>query len=130
MKQYKHKRWGDIVTVENGKVIDMPARFLTEEWEDYETSSGWAITMYGGITRIDKDDEFLISDLKEIGNYFNDKESTYDALDKLKAWKRLKAKGFKFKGWSGASGSNNQVVYCDFGKVDVSLLNLLFGGEE
>lgn len=73
---------------------------LIEDWEDYEEpKEHWCVTMYGGITRI-KDDEEPIDDLIEIGNYFNDKESAYDALDKLKAWKRLKDNGFKFKGYS------------------------------
>lgn len=69
---------------------------LNEDWEDYEDpKEHWCITMYGGITRI-KDDEEPIDDLIEIGNYFNSKEDAYDALDKLKAWKRLKDNGFKF----------------------------------
>ena len=71
---------------------------LNEEWEDYQEPCGWCITMYGGISRITKDDEFLINDLKEIGNYFNDKEAAYDGLAKLKAWKRLKDKGFNLEG--------------------------------
>lgn len=67
---------------------------LNEDWEDYEEpKEHWCITMYGGITRI-KDDEEPIDDLIEIGNYFNSKEDAYDAWDKLKAWKRLKDKGF------------------------------------
>lgn len=71
---------------------------LNAEWEDYEeTKEHWCITMYGGITRI-KDDEEPIDDLIEIGNYFNSKEDAYDALDRLKAWKQLKDKGFRFEG--------------------------------
>ena len=74
---------------------------LTEEWEDYEEPEGWCVTMYGGITRVTKNDEILFPDLKGIGNWFNDKESAYDALDKLKAWERLKDKGFRFIGVRG-----------------------------
>lgn len=71
---------------------------FNEDWEDVEEpKEHWCITMYGGITRI-KDNEEPVDDLKEIGNYFESKEDAYDALDKLKAWKRLRDKGFKFNG--------------------------------
>lgn len=34
---------------------------------------------------------------KEIGNYFETKEEAEKTVEKLKAWKRLKDKGFRFK---------------------------------
>ena len=101
---------------------------LNEEWEDYEEPKGWSITMYGGISRITKDDEILISDLKEIGNYFNDKESAYEALVKLKAWKRLKDKGFKVIDYG-----DEDIRYEIKDRYDGCLFDLetvLFGGEE
>lgn len=111
---------------------------LNKEWEDYEGPEGWCVTMYGGITRIAKDDEPFISDLKEIGNYFNDKESAYDALDKLKAWKRLKDKGFKTEGWTIDDGLrvsictnlNSDGIYDEDRKETKKELDICFGGEE
>ena len=110
---------------------------LNEEWEDYEEpKEHWCITMYGGITRI-KDDEEPIDDLIEIGNYFNSKEDAYDALDKLKAWKRLKDKVFKVDLWD-YDGSDYQgkirtgrILFRvkDYEENDKDL-DLLFGGEE
>ena len=110
---------------------------LNEEWEDYEEPNGWCITMYGGISRITKDDEELIPYLKEIGNYFNDKESAYDAFDKLKAWKRLKDKNFHFLKYS-ALGCGEIEFSLDFEDMDDEGeigelqhdLDLLFGGED
>ncbi len=104
---------------------------LNEEWEDYEEpKEHWCVTMYGGITRI-KDDEEPIDDLIEIGNYFNSKEDAYDARNKLKAWKRLKDKGFRFHDWKEGT------TYClEYEWEGVRLheieddLELLFGGEE
>ena len=104
---------------------------LNEEWEDYEEPKGWCITMYGGISRINKYDENFITDLKEIGNYFNDKESAYDALEKLQAWKRLKDKGFRLNSVVGntffcldvfTSGESYEAIKDD--------LKIVFGGEE
>ena len=114
--------------------IDRAVKFR-EEWCDYEEPSGWCISMYGGICRINKDDEILFNDLKEIGNYFNDKESAYDALDKLKAWKRLKDKGLKFNKWTiPEEPKTTHIKLVMEGEMDVPDspydLDLLFGGEE
>lgn len=112
---------------------------LNEEWEDYEESKEhWCITMYGGITRI-KDDEEPIDDLIEIGNYFNSKEDAYDALEKLKAWKRLKDKCFRFYRWNKGSLLKSLPNTIEFACDDTEMwtwediqddLNLLFGGKE
>lgn len=144
----RNKKTGKIINEANVKIIEYPnipqaypkhhlynsLAKLNEEWEDYEEAEGWCVTMYGGITRIAKD-EILISDLKEIGNYFNDKESAYDALDKLKAWKRLKDKGFRFDGYD-VDFEGLWVIYPNDTEgtwcltEDKEDLELLFGGKE
>lgn len=109
---------------------------LNEEWEDYKEPDGWCVTMYGGISRITKDDDNFIPDLKEIGNYFNDKESAYDALEKLKAWKVLNDLGFKFCGIRYRDAKNyiewyvEQDTRDDHFKAEAfnEALHLLFGG--
>lgn len=108
---------------------------LNKEWEDYEKPKGWSITMYGGVTRIGKDDKPFINDLEEIGNRFNDKESVYDALEKLKAWKHLRGKRFRFKGWMiPEEPKTSHIKLVIEAEMDVPNspydLDLLFGGEE
>ena len=105
---------------------------LNEEWEDYEEPKKYYYINDIGAIQREEVGKCGIDELarKEIGNYFESEEEAEKAVKKIEAWKRLKDKGFRFKGWTGASGSNNQVVYCDFGKADASLLDLLFGGEE
>lgn len=80
---------------------------LNEEWEDYheEPKDFWYIDDFmimcgteGEFTNIEmasfaKKD---IEKLKAIGNYFETKEEAEKAVDKLKAWKRLEYKGFRF----------------------------------
>lgn len=75
---------------------------------------------------------------KSIGNYFETKEEAEKAIEKLKAWKRLRDKGAMFKEWFwdkyygtciniGDSGSG----YIDDGdKQNKKDLDLLFGGVE
>ena len=82
---------------------------LNEEWEDApeEPKEYWFIDAYGGIVqnRITKhrgdaytDMTDLYESQKEIGNYFETAEEAEKAVKKLKAWKRLKDKGFRFDG--------------------------------
>ena len=120
---------------------------LTEEWEDYEEPKEyWTIdTVLNKIRPIgDKSDEEWIrfeSWAKAIGNYFETREEAEKAVEKLKAWKRLKDKGFRFKGWNCAL----QELYFDvpdtfYDRPDMvgeaiseettKDLDLLFGGEE
>lgn len=115
-------------------------RSLNEEWEDApeEPNEYYCIdwTERDGIykTRFeDARDAFN----QEIGNYFETKEEAEQAVEKLKAWKRLKDRGFRFLKYSALG----------FGEIDFAIdadwedeefdkeqhekdLDLLFGGEE
>ena len=151
----RNKKTGEILGSFGSFIIQNPNRInceaitkydslaeLNEEWEDYEEEpKGWCVTMYGGISRISKDDENIIPELKEIGNYFNDKESAYDALAKLKAWKRLKDKcGISFSGVNRNIKGRPVSVNLDFNiegrtTFDDAIQNtedlmLVFGGED
>ena len=70
---------------------------LNEEWEDYEEPKGhWFIDCAApypvDFCEFNEDTEYD----KEIGNYFETKEEAEKVVEKLKAWKRLKDKGFRF----------------------------------
>lgn len=108
-----------------------------EEWEDVpeEPKSYWYIDCYGNrLKNLANGNEW--DDLREsIGNYFETQEEAERAVKKLRAWKRLRDKGFKFKGWhelghraSVLEGADN-VVRFD-GEYDENDLDLLFGGED
>lgn len=83
---------------------------------------------------------------EEIGNYFETREEAEKAAEKLKAWKRLKDKGFQITGWDNSIGDDyyktGQIVlnlnnvkntewdeYERIGEIKNDL-DLLFGGEE
>ena len=72
---------------------------------------------------------------KKIGNYFRTAKEAENAVEKLKAWKRLQDKGFKFvehqiHGMT-EDGEGDGCAYFEFDKpLDKSDLDLLFGGEE
>lgn len=81
---------------------------LNEEWEDMpeeedyeEPEEYWYIDpMVCGVycTKIKKDED-LYDFNKEIGNCFDTREEAEKAVEKLKAWKRLKDVGFRFIDW-------------------------------
>ena len=117
---------------------------LNEEWEDYEElKKYWFIDAFGNIvqnklTKHRGDTYTDMTDLyetqKQIGNYFETKEEAEKAVEKLKAWKRLKDKGLKFKTW-GWESKNRNADYCVWFALDnkddmAKDLDLLFGGEE
>lgn len=73
---------------------------LNKEWEDYEEPKEyWRITDLGELKSIRLDQhQQNVKKSKQIGNYFGTREEAEKAVEKLKAWKRLKDKGFKFSG--------------------------------
>ena len=106
---------------------------LNEEWEDYEEPKEyWYIDTCEG-WEIDRTEEgFGLTDKenKEIGNYFETKEEAERVVEKLKAWRRLKDKGFKL-----------DAVVDSFFCIDIYMkgkpyeeikedLKIVFGGEE
>ena len=77
---------------------------LNEMFEDApeEPKEYWYIDWNGEAGRSDIHDE-RTEQMKLIGNYFESKEEAEKAVEKLKAWKRLRDKGFRFKCWYGGS---------------------------
>lgn len=73
---------------------------LLEDWEDYEEpDERWYINEENEPQRVGFGDPIEdIENLEEIGLLFKTEEEAERAVDKLKAWKRLKDKGFKFEG--------------------------------
>ena len=70
-----------------------------------------------------------------IGDYYETKEEAEKVVEKLKAWKRLKNKGFKFTGWKIPEEPQTThiklVLDAEMDAPDSPYdLDLLFGGEK
>lgn len=113
---------------------------LNEEWEDYEETKEFWFIDEEGIIRSTKEEnwpEESVVAAKSIGNYFETKEEAEKAVEKLKAWKRLKDKGFRFVNWTYRYDQPrvknhsyyNFIAICKDGEVYEDI-DLLFGGEE
>ena len=114
---------------------------LNEEWEDYEEPKEyWYISCDGRVLKATTDEDDYndnhITGHKQIDNYFETEEEAEKAVEKLKAWKRLKDKGFKF---SSCEIDLSEVVVpeiiitASINTEELETLNLvhsLFGGEE
>ena len=122
-------------------IFKMKVNSLDElnEWEDYEEpETYYYISDCVNIESLTNDHGYnlpeeiwhkAIERRKEIGNYFETKEEAEKAVEKLKAWVRLKAKGFRFNGGDDACISYrfDPVKWEDGLDSD---FDLLFGGKE
>lgn len=142
----RNKKTGEIKEVEKGHFLivykdDYEATYVTslaelcEEWEDYEEPEDfWYIDPETGIMLESTnpelwDKKYAIDSMKSYGNYFETKEEAELAVKKLEAWKRLKDKGFRFKGGDDARISY-EIDWQKWGDEDEMDFELLFGGEE
>jgi len=129
----RNKKTGEIIILidhifDNYKTLTE----LSEEWEDYEEpKTEFYITAWGDIREYTTENErFAFKQKLEIGNYFSSREEAEKAVEKLKAWKRLKDKGFRFDGFV------RDVIYFNLDEEQIQNksvlmdLDLLFGGEE
>lgn len=101
----RNKKTGEIVEIctvcpEPFEARDFSCNSLAElnaEWEDYEEPKEyWFIDYDGRIIPFTKmKDTSIDKSMKQIGNYFETKEEAEQAVEKLKAWKRLEDKGFR-----------------------------------
>lgn len=109
---------------------------LNAEWEDYEEPDEiWYIDWKGDIRSADIGNGWYGE--KQIGNYFATEEEAEKAVEKLKAWKRLKDNGLVVKKWSHTPDMN--LTTGSFIKIEgfipevvknMNDLELIFGGEE
>lgn len=113
---------------------------LVEEWEDApeEPKYFYCICTEGSINKYEVEryeTETWVKHAKSIGNCFNTREEAEKAVEKLKAWKRLKDKGFSIYSWDyefDMVDKPSQTIILRASAVDSSNtdLDLLFGGEE
>lgn len=114
---------------------------LNEEWEDAleepKDNNYWYIDDFGRIqfsSKVLDEIEGLPNNWmvrKLFGNYFETKEEAEEAVEKLKAWERLKDKGFRFIDHIDRDNGQGITRYEWDGYVDGEDLDLLFsGGEE
>ena len=91
--------------------VKEPTRWEPKYAEEYYYLSG-----DGSVGRETFDDEFDIdNDRFEIGNCFKTKEEAEKVVEKLKAWKRLKDSGLKFK---DCDKSNYDKTFCINAEVE------------
>lgn len=135
---------GDLAITKDDEIINICSSLaeLNAEWEDVD---GPKECKYWYID-VDDDDVYQTEDKKWlndrnrklIGNYFATKEEAEKAVEKLKAWERLKDKGFKFEGWaiddwlkiSICTNFEGDNIYSESEKEIKADLDICFGGEE
>lgn len=116
-----------VVSTKLGFVYYNSLAELNEDWEDYEEPKEDYKKVIDTIVRY----------VEESSSYWACDESVKKFVEKLKAWRRLKDKGFKFDEYIVAHNSNGDLCGQAFYKAgdycieDVEKdLDLLFGGED
>ena len=121
----------------NKEELEEAKRLIDKALEDYEElKDHYYIGMIGVVNIVealeftsDFIDDKIVPQLKQVGNYFETKEEAEKAVEKLKAWKRLKDKGFEFKGGDDACISYEFPIEKWNSELEKDF-ELLFGGEE
>lgn len=129
--------WRKEVMAYHKNTLDRFPNILEEWFEEVEQESYWCVDyLECGVDKLTVDygdteqDDFNES----IGNKFKTKKQAEKAVERLRAWKRLKDKGFRFDCWDNEDRAtiHDFVIYCRIKDLDNinKDLNLLFGGEE
>lgn len=107
---------------------------LNAEWEYYnEPKLFYVVDLDGEILPSDFENE-TVEKSKEMGNYFETKEEAEKAVEKLKAWKRLKEANIDYKltyeydDFTETMHANVSFSFNSYPLVGKDL-DLLFGGE-
>ena len=117
-------RESDNVPVYGRTIIDKNPNILAEWFEEIKESTRWKPEenqkyyfldsngyVYNNIWAGDSIDR----NRSDIGNCFKSREEAEKAVEKLKAWKRLKDSGLKFKDWNK---SNYDKTFCINAEVE------------
>lgn len=114
---------------------------LAKWWEYYEKpekpEEHWAIDQFGEPINVSGLSSLQLEKLHQLGNDFSSENATIEVLEKLKAWRRLEDKGFRFDGYDVAHKSNGNLagqIFYDAGNYSIedieNEMDLLFGGED
>lgn len=106
----RNKKTGEIAIFGEG-IVDLKmigcanvAEMMEAGWEDYEEPKKYYWIDYDGKVKSFIDLYEWQDKMKEIGNYFETKEEAEKAVEKLRAFKRLRDKEFRFVGWTILKG--------------------------
>lgn len=132
----KNKKTGEIRELPDGFFCGDNLKKICEEWEDApeEPEEYWYINEFGTPTKADFVGRETLYDKcrKNFSNYFKTEEEAELAVRKLKAFKWLKDKGFRFDGYHISAGEihfNMEIPREVMGEF-VKDMDICFGGEE
>ena len=105
-------------TIVHKDQLEKNPNILTEWFEEINESTRWKprigqkyylLDSNGSVYDSVWSNDYIDRNRSEIGNCFESREEAEKAVEKLKAWKRLKDSGLKFKDWNK---SNYDKTFC------------------
>ena len=137
----KNRKTGLVVELADSYMLSTPGgiviggkeyntlRELNQDWEDFfEDRPVWVVDVDGEPWEAENLEEDVLAKCKTIGNGFATKEEAYLVSNKLRAWKKLSDKGFRFVNWTLPADGPARIVIeatCATGGISEEL-DLLF----
>lgn len=141
--ELRNKHTGEVIKVkgeaftifygEDEWLIFTSLKQLNDTWEDHEEPKEYWYIDYDGVILCGESDNSSAEKMMiSIGNHFETIEEAEKAVEKLKAWKRLKDNGFEFRRWEIIDGTINFMILPkgDYREKVYEDLRICFGGEE
>lgn len=117
-------RESDNVPVYGWTIIDKNPNILTDWFEEIKEPTRWKPELGNKYYLSDSNgsvydsvwsNDYIDRSRAKIGNYFGTREEAEKAVERLKAWERLKDAGLKFKDWNK---SNYDRTFCINAEVE------------
>lgn len=117
-------RESDNVPVYGWTIIDKNPNILTDWFEEIKEPTRWKPELGNKYYLSDSNgsvydsvwsNDYIDRSRAKIGNYFETREEAEKAVERLKAWERLKDAGLKFKDWNK---SNYDRTFCINAEVE------------
>lgn len=132
------KHWAnEVMAYHNRTLLNFPN--ILEDWFEKveEPTHYWCVDYIEcGVDKMLIDQRDPEQDMfnKSIGNWFETEDEAWDAVEKLRALKRLQDKGFRFKNWT-RNQTGTIDIFCGWdnyphNKCVKKDLDLLFGGKK
>lgn len=125
MTKMINERTKEIVVFGDG-IVDLSkigcknvAEMIEAGWKDYKEPEG-----------IKSVEARYWSDGNKVIIEYSSAEEASEAYEKVRAWKRLKDKGFKFDGWNVGDNGKGITIFANYPSGTKAYLDLLFGGKE
>lgn len=128
---HRNAHWAKEVMAYHRKTLERFPTIIEDWFEEVEVPDYYLyLDSLGGVCVDQYDADYVDKRREEIGNSFKSEEKAEKVAKKLKAWKRLKDKGFRFDGWNIPVDGKGITIFANYPSGTRADLDLLFSQED